>query len=576
MVKKHFLEMTAKEKFEYFKYSSFTYLKFNVEDYVKGFDDELLELCLKDPYNSRLVNFFNNLGINPKEFFDKLSGGENGLNSRQEKLLKTISVIGNNSESAEIMKNLSDVERTNLSRFYSSYLEGVRSRGSSLYTLATTLDSEMFKSVCANLKPLTEQELQHFISGIARVDGDIAPDHSKNIETFLNNDGIKNYIIKNMDPSDFYHFAEKYNFGKEAILQRKLQKINILKNAKNMSFDTVKNALSDLMFKTNFNNASLDIQTLLNYANSNPEYKEHLGSLYDYLTMVNDVFTRETEPENYQKNIGEIVNNIMQEVDKLKSQEIDFYDVVQKELSVAKNAFYNDMDKTLQDTQNTLLVGARMEYAEASGEKVPVYKIAKQTKNQEKFTILVHTQEARGNTPEEVKQGYYDLRCNRTTICCSILNESHLSIFSSSSVCIGYSGFHGAELLSATTRDGQTGQRLIAVRKDKKVYMQEYLTPEDYMNSCGKGHNELAFSSTARDEYGVLKPDYIVCFDAPTERDIISAKAFNIPIIQIEREMYPRKEDTQETGIKRPASKEYIYPEFDKPKTRESAQSEFD
>ena len=111
MAKKHFLEMTAKEKFEYFKYSVYTYQKFDVDDYINGFDEEFLKLCLSDPYNSRLVNFLSNFGVSPKVFFDKLASSGSSLNQKQEMFLKTISILGNNTASAEIMKGLNDSDR---------------------------------------------------------------------------------------------------------------------------------------------------------------------------------------------------------------------------------------------------------------------------------------------------------------------------------------------------------------------------------------------------------------------------------------------------------------------------------
>ena len=273
---------------------------------------------------------------------------------------------------------------------------------------------------------------------------------------------------------------------------------------------------------------------------------------------------------NYEKSIGKIIENLISSVDKLKAQGIDFYQLMQREKIIAKSIFYSQMENAMLETKNKIFDGADVNYVEHDGRKIPVYTVAKQTENQKDFFLLVHTQNVYGNTPEEAKQGYYDLRCNRSTNCCSVVSDKHLSVFGSTGAVFGYFGFHGSELLSATSSDGQTGQRAIAHRKDRMVFKQNYVTNDDFVANSGKSHNELAFSSTSIDEHGVLKPDYVISFtETPSEKTLLAAAAFNVPIMYINPELYKEQEQSKGT-----IAKEYLYPVFAEPKTREQMQSE--
>jgi hypothetical protein len=286
--------------------------------------------------------------------------------------------------------------------------------------------------------------------------------------------------------------------------------------------------------------------------------------------MVKGVLEQEKEPENYEKNIDKIIEQIMTGVDKLKANGIDFYQIMQKESLIAKSMFYSQMENATLETRGKIFNGADIKFVQYGEHIVPIYTIAKQTKNQENFYLLVHTQDVRGNTPEQALQGYYDLRCNRSTNCCSVVSDKHLTVFGSTNVVFGYFGFHGAEMLSATSCDGQTGQRHIAGRKDRKVYKQNYASNEDFVANSGDSHNEIAFSSTSIDEQGVMKPDYVVSFtETPSEKDMLAAAAFGVPIIYINPEMYKSQETAKTTR-----AKEYVYPVFAPPKEREQMQSE--
>ena len=553
--RKRLSEMTLEEKMDFLRYSGYKFNEISMEECLKAFDEEFFDAYLVSTSTFiSLGSFARNTQYSMAEFYEKLGDSSSDMNSRQEKFLKSL-IAKNSASISDIIVKLSPESREKIKNYVQELAKDAtktyyKSAGNLYFDMANSLDPEMYKSIFKDFKNLTEYDYKRILDSTNYI---------------FNNKDFKEYVIQNLDASNFYYYAEVFNYSKEDILKRQKSKIDVLKNAKNMSFASVKNAMADLMFRTNHKNAVLDIETILIHADSNKEYKEHLGGLYDYLKMVKNVFESDKEPENYQKNIDKIVSNIMSEVDKLQSNNINFFDVIQKETEIAKKSFCNTMEGELLKTKETIFEGADSKTIENNGISVPVYTVAKQTPNQEKFKLLVHTQEIRGETPEEVKQGYYDLRCNRSTNCCSVLSETHMSVFIESQVIFGYFGFHGSELLSATSTDGQTNQMPIALRGDKKCFMQEYLDPDTFINNSGKSHNELAFSSTSTDEHGVLKPDYILCYGEPREQDLLAAAAFNVPIIKIEKELYKQNE-VENTSRRRGY---YSYPVIDKPETRE-------
>ena len=73
----------------------------------------------------------------------------------------------------------------------------------------------------------------------------------------------------------------------------------------------------------------------------------------------------------------------------------------------------------------------------------------------------------------------------------------------------------------------------------------------------------LLFKTDNSLQNGTLNPNVIICIGEPSKRDILSASAFNIPIIKIEKELYE-----QQNNDKHEPMKEYLYPVFDRPESR--------
>ncbi len=564
MEKKNILSMTLAEKLNYVRYSNYYVHRYSIDDYVKAFDYEFLSEAIKSPYTININRMLNFLKLDINEIFKKYSDSSNHSSNLQLKFLEYLIIMGNENAS-KIIETLPNEDRklivnVAVSRF--SQLKNGKA-GNFLVALSVSLDSTSFAEVLNQIGELNEEDLNNFISSILNNGNFDINANRESVLQLLTKKDIKAKIAETMESTDFYYLVERYNLGDDLILQRKSEKLKILQNSSKMSLKTVQNALSDLMFRENSYNAVLSIETILNYADSNEEYKVHLASLYDYLKEVKDFFKIKTESQDYEQTITKQIKSLYQKVERLEANGIEFYNLFNKEVQTAKGIFYDSLEDCITDTGKSIFEGIKSDYLECENIKVPVYKIEKQTPNQERFYILAHTQQVSGDTKEEIRESYYNRRKNSSTICCTLIDQSHLVTFANGGrVVFGYFSFQNADLLSATTRDGQTGQRYIAIRKDRKVFQQRYINPQEFMQETDH-YNEITFKTDNSLQNGTLNPNVIICIGEPSKRDILSASAFNIPIIKIEKELYE-----QQNNDKHEPMKEYLYPVFDRPESR--------
>lgn len=562
-MKQKFEDMTIQDKIEYFLYSKYTYDPLTEEQYYQMMDEHLFAEIMQRPWTISLSRFFEKTGMNPVSLYVKMLR-EDG--SRAVGFLRALVITGDPS-AAEILKNSPKEIKGEIYKTCAEQVDMCKSKpnvSSVISQFAIALDGETFAKVLSyagGVGVMDEPRIKQFVSNLlnSRTGALIG---SENVSAFLNFPGVKDVIIRDMDASDYYYFAKKYNFTAADTEKRREIRLDILKNAKKMKFETVKDALAEVLFGTSAKNASFDISSLVDYANSNPEYAAHLSGMKGYFERLIELFDKLTEPDDYEKWITKNVKEIMDIAQGLASRGMNLTDLLGKETEMVKSAFGRSIESSIAECLSGPVASSPTEEVEVDGKVVKTIKV--DLKPGEKFCILGHSQEVSGSTPEEIRDDYYNKRTKRTTICCSLFDEHHLSSFIDRHVLFGYTDFQGADLLSSTTRDGQTGQRFIAIRRDRKVYKQEYLTVDDFMEKTGK-YNELAFAVNGREQHGVLRPNVIICTKPePSREDYLAAAGFGIPIVIIDKSLYEQKVDDSPRQ-----SAEYKYPVFSAPEERQ-------
>ena len=312
-------------------------------------------------------------------------------------------------------------------------------------------------------------------------------------------------------------------------IKRENELKNIIINYQDYDISNVKNAYCDLYFHDIPKNISLDIKTIIDFANDNPTFKtEYIGESYDifcniYAFLNNDIEYSHTNTQLL--NNGQLNHEIISKCYLMCQKK--FKELVSQ--SINKNITENIEPKTL---------------LSSSGKEVKFYNIENQTEIQKHITMLVSTIPC-SEDATKFKQIYYsdengEIKNGRRS--CSLVNETKLtSLFGGKNrITFGYDDLNGRIITSATLHDGGTDGNEERFRRHRKVRKSSYLSVDKFIAST-QGHTELTVMGTTGE---VMKPSYIlITRDAPTQFEIDVAAEFGIPIKYVNISKYEQQPD---------------------------------
>ena len=387
---------------------------------------------------------------------------------------------------------------------------------------------------------IKEQDKLQFINNIINIADDneilfLIKDLYKNrkdtvLSNLLNNERFANVAVEKINAPFFYEMIEDLHLPNNFKIKRENELKNIITNYQDYDISNVKNAYCDLYFHDIPKNVSLDIKTIIDFANDDPTFKnEYIGELYDIFCNIYVFLNNDTE---YSHTTTQLLNN-----GQLNHEIISkCYLMCQKRFkelvsqSINKNITENIEPKTL---------------LSSSGKEVKFYNIENQSEIQKHVTMLVSTIPC-SEDATKFKQIYYsdkngEIKNGRRS--CSLVNETKLtSLFGGKyKITFGYNDLSGRIITSATLGDGGTDGNEERFRRHRKVRKSSYLSVDKFIAST-QGHTELTVNMGTTGE--VMKPSYIlITRDVPTQFEIDVAAEFGIPIKYVNISKYEQQPD---------------------------------
>lgn len=348
--------------------------------------------------------------------------------------------------------------------------------------------------------------------------------------SLLNDERIANVAVERISAPFFYELVEDLHLSDDLKTKRENELKNVIINYQDYGINDVKNAYCDLYFHDIPKNVSLDIKTIVDFANDDMAFKdEYIGELYDALYDVYDFLNSDVDYSNTQ-----LPNNVPLNYDILSK----CYLMCQKRFKgLVSQSISRDIVENI--TPKTLI--------SSSGEEVKFYNIENQTDAQKHLTMLVSTIPCSENATL-FKQIYYsdengEIKNGRRS--CSLVNETKLtSLFGGKNrITFGYKDLSGREITSATLCDGGTDGNEERFRRHRKVRKSSYLSVDKFV-AYTQGHTELTVNMGTTGK--VMDPCYIlITRDTPTQFEIDVADEFDIPIKYVNICKYQQEPDNR-------------------------------
>lgn len=335
----------------------------------------------------------------------------------------------------------------------------------------------------------------------------------------------KQTLVENGSATMFYDLWNKGLISNEIYEKRNALDRGILEHANEYDESTVMEAFSGLYFHNSSCNFKYDLETILDYCESDSKFKvDNIG----LLRKLHDFLTGEyvcNRPEDFKKII-----------DELGTQCQNFqYAEFSSTFEGAKDFFSKQLNSNLKSTMKTMISNITPEPIE--GTDVKMYKIANQTEAQKNILMLIHTESV------ERAKNYYGQNAN--AMCFSVNDKAHLSGFcGDNSITFGYLGVQGNQMISAYTGDGQTNQMSgIFDGTSKGVMPPDLYSIDDYMQNTTGSYNEVLYKINGKK----IKPDYIITYsEKPTDEEIEIAEEHHIPILFVDRSRYINRQQQAE------------------------------
>ncbi|HIS19331.1 MAG TPA: hypothetical protein IAC02_12080 [Candidatus Coprovivens excrementavium] len=515
--------MDIQEKLKLIQYCGYKYKgkKWNANETKDFFDLAFSQLLFENTFNitnsqQELLSYF--------DFQEIFNNFENGMTDVQSYLLKFMAIKGVKGLDLLLQNMPYNLEEQ---IFYQLYVD-LKSKDNRPFWLSRII-------FC-----IKNQNKIQFINNIINIADDneilfLIKDlyENKNDNTLtdlLNNERFANIATEKISAPFFYEMVDDLHLSNDFVIKRENELKNIIINYQDYNINDVKNAYCDLYFHDIPKNVSLDIKTIIDFANDDPAFKnEYIGELYDILCNIYAFLNNDIEYSNTTNlllNNGQLNHEILSKCYLMCQKR--FKELVSQ--SVNKNITENIEPKTL---------------LSSSGNEVKFYNIENQTEIQKHVTMLVSTIPC-SEDAIEFKQIYYsdkngEIKNGRRS--CSLVNETKLSsLFGGKNrITFGYDDLNGRIITSATLGDGGTDGNEERFRRHRKVRKSSYLSVDKFV-ACTQGHTEVTVNMGTTGE--VMKPGYIlITRDTPTQFEIDVAAEFGIPIRYVNISKYEQQPD---------------------------------
>lgn len=515
--------MDIQEKLKLIQYCGYKYKgkKWNANETKDFFDLAFSQLLFENTFNitnsqQELLSYF--------DFQEIFNNFENGMTDVQSYLLKFMAIKGVKGLDLLLQNMPYNLEEQ---IFYQLYVD-LKSKDNRPFWLSRII-------FC-----IKNQNKIQFINNIINIADDneilfLIKDlyENKNDNTLtdlLNNERFANIATEKISAPFFYEMVDDLHLSNDFVIKRENELKNIIINYQDYDINDVKNAYCDLYFHDIPKNVSLDIKTIIDFANDDPSFKkEYIGELYDILCNIYAFLNNDIEYSNATNlllNNGQLNHELLSKCYLMCQKR--FKELVSQ--SVNKNITENIEPKTL---------------LSSSGNEVKFYDIENQTEIQKHVTMLVSTIPC-SEDATEFKQIYYsdkngEIKNGRRS--CSLVNETKLSsLFGGKNrITFGYDDLNGRIITSATLGDGGTDGNEERFRRHRKVRKSSYLSVDKFV-ACTQGHTEVTVNMGTTGE--VMKPSYIlITGDTPTQFEIDVAAEFGIPIRYVNISKYEQQPD---------------------------------
>ena len=318
------------------------------------------------------------------------------------------------------------------------------------------------------------------------------------IQTLSNQDKeIFNSYIN--DPS---HLKYKIK-TKEKLYNYNERRFNYIKNlVQSVELDIIKNEITLSYFHLKYDSFVSEIETIENiYLKTNSFTLEERIELSSIKTLTN--LQTKNEIINYiskHKNLENYIENLNLKRKELCKNELS------KKINTEKKAFKEKINEL----------------------------------NGENFTFLVH-KIAGVNRPDKASELYDNIsiweKSPSSYISTSLINQKYMGTVNGIGTIFGFNTIKPDDILDMGLEDIFTETRLYKNNIENKYA--KYLLPDDFINQSTKVFNEVVLKR--KNGTGTLKPDFIVCFDKISEKDIDASNHFNVPIVKINSQIYLNK-----------------------------------
>lgn len=345
------------------------------------------------------------------------------------------------------------------------------------------------------------------------------------------------FLIKNTDNFVFRKLVQDLNLPESIVYERELLEQSVINNYENSSFEAVQNAVCDMLFHTSIEVAIAKIttlkeraQTCVDFYDAYSPYSEFFDKSVDFLSKQGDFSSAE---------VNQILNEIYSYKQVFNAGDKQVFDVMSDLYSKAEKDFIQELTNSVKATSEKIFKDIKPEEITLqNGEKILYFKIQNQTKNQKNLHLLTRTttvfpymteENAREKYAENVsKYGYFSF---------SILDELHTKSFAEKSK-IRFVFFNipqNTDILSCTVTDGQTNQ--FSIEKGKTPMHQQLMSVDKFIEDTGNSYNEIVLTMPKQ----MLPNAILIKSETPTDEELSVAKAFNIPLIYIDKNCYNKE-----------------------------------
>lgn len=382
---------------------------------------------------------------------------------------------------------------------------------------------------------MDKKQVEAMIYGYVNGDKAVEERSRNQILEVINNPEFLDIFIKCSSNRMFRIVCKDFNLPQSVVDKRERYEKEILNNYANKSVNTVKEAICDLLFHESAQNVKLTIEEMRERAKYDPEFNKIYQVYAPFYDKIYELL--EMTDENYNEAlVGYILKDLSLRNAQIKSSGQNIKDETELLHGLATRSFKKELAEDIKESGNKIFEGIEPElYYTADGKPVQMYKLQKQTPNQENYQILVRTnRKADYLYQEDARQKYMENAAKYDYLSYSVNSDSLNTGFASKKrVKFGYFDLGTGQIICCNTHD--SGSNSFNVYK-AKVYRQDMPSVPEFLRRTSS-YNEVVLENPET----VLPSVIISPTPVPDEDTIQIAAAMGIPIMYIDEKYYQQQ-----------------------------------